>query len=243
MHMPFLHRCHLVGTSIAIAHAVTHSTHLISSTCVQRVMGLDLPSGGHLTHGYYTSFGKKVSATSIYFESLPYKVKSDTGIVDYDELEKQALVFRPKMLICGASAYPRDWDYKRMRSIADSVGAYLLCDMAHVSGLVSAQILDSPFELCDVVTTTTHKSLRGPRAGARLFQSSNADKTHSRTSDRLHTTSTCVNVLVQLIHTLPYTQIVVSISNEKCRHDLLPQGPQGEREAAQGREGGRVLRI
>ena len=76
--------------------------------------------------------------------------------------------FRPKMIICGASAYPRDFDYERFRKIADSVGAYLLCDMAHVSGLVSAQLLKSPFELCDVVTTTTHKSLRGPRAGAQF---------------------------------------------------------------------------
>lgn len=134
-----------------------------------RIMGLDLPSGGHLTHGFYTA-KKKISATSVYFESLPYRVDPTTGYIDYDKLEEQALLFRPKLIICGASAYPRAFDFTRLREISDKAGALLLCDMAHISGLVAAGVVGSPFELCDFVTSTTHKSLRGPRQGLIFFR-------------------------------------------------------------------------
>jgi len=129
-----------------------------------RIMGLGLPSGGHLTHGYYTA-SKKISATSVYFESLPYEVDQVTGLIDFKQLKERAALFRPKMIIAGASAYPRTIDWKLFREIADEVGALFMVDMAHISGLVAAGVHPSPFEYADIVTTTTHKSLQGPRAG------------------------------------------------------------------------------
>ena len=101
---------------------------------------------------------------------MPYRVNPSKGFIDYDELAKSAKLFKPKMIIAGASAYPRDWDYGRMRQKADSVGAYLLADMAHISGLVATKQCNNPFEYCDVVTSTTHKSLRGPRSGLSLVK-------------------------------------------------------------------------
>ncbi|KAK5995666.1 Glycine hydroxymethyltransferase [Cladobotryum mycophilum] len=132
-----------------------------------RLMGLDLPHGGHLSHGYQTP-QRKISAVSTYFETMPYRVDLETGIIDYDQLQANAILYRPKVLVAGTSAYCRLIDYERMRKIADSVGAYLVVDMAHISGLIAAEVIPSPFLYADIVTTTTHKSLRGPR-GAMIF--------------------------------------------------------------------------
>ena len=154
-----------------------------------RIMGLDLSSGGHLTHGFY-SRTKKVSASSIYFESLSYHIKED-GLIDYDDLEKTARRFMPKLLICGASAYPRHINYEKFREIADNVGALLMCDMAHISGIVAGynyhnlfQEMQNPFDYCHIVTTTTHKTLGGPRSGM-IFCLKNIPEYNLKSVDKL----------------------------------------------------------
>jgi glycine hydroxymethyltransferase len=126
-------------------------------------MGLDLAHGGHLSHG------SPVNISGTLYNPVHYHVSEETGMVDYDEMEKLALEHNPKMIVAGASAYSREWDYKRMREIADKVGAFLMCDMAHPAGLIAAGLLDNPVPHCHIVTTTTHKTLRGPRGGMILM--------------------------------------------------------------------------
>lgn len=124
-----------------------------------KILGFDLSHGGHLTHGSPVNFSGKLYQTSFYI------VNKETGRVDYDAMEKTAITEKPKLIIAGASAYSRDWDYKRMRAIADKVGALLLADISHPAGLIARGLLNDPMPHCHIVTTTTHKTLRGPRGG------------------------------------------------------------------------------
>jgi len=135
----------------------------------QRLMGLDLPAGGHLTHGYYTA-KKKISASSIFFESMPYSLDPATGLIDFASLAATAKVYQPQLIIAGGSAYAREWDYAAYREICNQCGALFMMDMAHISGLVAAKEAKSPFDYADIVTTTTHKSLRGPRSGLAFYR-------------------------------------------------------------------------
>ncbi len=129
-----------------------------------KILGLDLSMGGHLTHGSAVNFSGKL------YHPHFYGVKRDTGLIDYEMLEVKARTERPKLIICGASAYSRDIDYARIRKVADEVGAHVMCDMAHPAGLIAKGLLSSPFEHCHFVTSTTHKTLRGPRGGIILMK-------------------------------------------------------------------------
>ncbi len=126
-------------------------------------MGLDLSHGGHLSHGSF------VNSSGILYNPIAYRVKEETGLIDYDEMEALAREEKPKLIIAGASAYSRDWDYERMRALADEIGAILMADIAHPAGLIAKGLLNDPIEHCHIVTTTTHKTLRGPRGGLILM--------------------------------------------------------------------------
>ena len=126
-------------------------------------LGLNLSHGGHLSHG------SAVNMSGMYFNAIDYSVREEDGLVDYDEMERKALEHKPKLIVGGASAYSREWDYKRMREIADKVGALLMIDMAHTAGLIAAGLLENPVKYAHIVTSTTHKTLRGPRGGIILL--------------------------------------------------------------------------
>ncbi|MGV3594549.1 MAG: serine hydroxymethyltransferase [Sediminibacterium sp.] len=129
-----------------------------------KILGLDLSMGGHLTHGSAVNFSGKL------YEPHFYGVKREDGLVDYEMLEEKARTVRPKLIICGASAYSRDWDYARIRKVADEVGAFVLADIAHPAGLIAKGLLSDPFDHCHFVTSTTHKTLRGPRGGVIMMR-------------------------------------------------------------------------
>tara|TARA_B100000674_G_scaffold19072_1_gene13495 strand:- start:4027 stop:5301 length:1275 start_codon:yes stop_codon:yes gene_type:complete len=143
-------------------HSGSQANSSVMLSCLNKgdkILGFNLAHGGHLTHGSPVNFSGKLYNTSF------YNVEEDTGKVDYNKIEEKALVEQPKLIICGASAYSQDWDYKRFREIADKVGAILLADISHPAGLIAAKLLNDPAPHCHILTTTTHKTLRGPRGG------------------------------------------------------------------------------
>ncbi len=143
-------------------HSGAQANAAVMLACLKagdKILGFDLSHGGHLTHGSPVNFSGKLYQPSF------YGVEQETGLIDWDKVETIALEQRPQMIICGASAYSRDWDYSRLREIADKIGALLLADISHPSGLIARGILNDPLEHCHIVTTTTHKTLRGPRGG------------------------------------------------------------------------------
>ena len=143
-------------------HSGSQANSAVMLSCLNAgdtILGFNLAHGGHLTHGSPVNFSGKLYRTSF------YNVNKETGLIDYKMLEEVAQKEKPKMIICGGSAYSRDWDYKRFREVADSVGAILLADIAHPAGLIAAKLLNNPADYCHILTTTTHKTLRGPRGG------------------------------------------------------------------------------
>ncbi|MBC35553.1 MAG: serine hydroxymethyltransferase, partial [Bacteroidetes bacterium] len=156
--------CELYGAEYANVqpHSGAQANMAVFLACLKlgdTFMGMDLSHGGHLSHGSH------VNSSGILYNPVAYKVKEESGQVDYDNMEEVAMIEKPKLIVAGASAYSRDWDYKRMREIADKVGALLMCDMAHPAGLIAAGLLNNPVPHCHIITTTTHKTLRGPRGG------------------------------------------------------------------------------
>jgi glycine hydroxymethyltransferase len=148
-------------------HAGSQANYAVTLACLNpgdKMLGFDLSHGGHLTHGSPVNFSGKR------FENFFYGVNKDTGYIDYDQMEQIAKAEKPKMIIVGASAYSRDWDYARVRQIADEIGAIILADISHPAGLIAKGLLNDPFEHCHIVTTTTHKTLRGPRGGVIMLR-------------------------------------------------------------------------
>lgn len=143
-------------------HSGSQANSAVMLACLKpgdKILGFNLAHGGHLTHGSPVNFSGKLYKTSF------YNVEKNTGLIDYNMLEEIATKEKPKMIICGGSAYSRDWDYKKFREVADKIGALLLADIAHPSGLIAAKLLNNPADYCHILTTTTHKTLRGPRGG------------------------------------------------------------------------------
>ncbi len=160
--------CKIYGAEYANVqpHSGAQANMAVFFACMQpgdTFMGLDLAHGGHLSHGSLVNMSGK------YFKAVGYQLSEETGQIDYDAMEAQALECKPKMIVGGASAYSREWDYKRMREIADKVGALLMIDMAHTAGLIAAGVLENPTPYAHIVTSTTHKTLRGPRGGIILM--------------------------------------------------------------------------
>lgn len=161
--------CKLFGATWANVqpHSGAQANAAVFLACLQpgdKILGFDLSHGGHLTHGSSVNFSGKL------YQPFFYGVNKETGYVDYDVLEEVARREKPKMIICGASAYSRDWDYARIRKVADEVGAIILADISHPAGLIAAGLLNDPLEYCHIITTTTHKTLRGPRGGVIMMR-------------------------------------------------------------------------